>query len=420
MKIGFRISSELQYFMKQFFFLTYAKRAMMHGVISFLLIISCLLSVVYAQVANVKQQTISIRIFASYNTVSINFFHVSGEYSIYGDSTKLFDADKISFITVSLAGDSVLLQKPNYLRKFRSVQFVPKTTSSSCKIKSIQPDYKVRTYDDELQVSALHKSLRLINKIDIEKYVAGVVQWEVGTKNPQEFNKVKTIVIRTYALGNWRRHEDEGFQLCDEVHCQVFKGKTFSQNIYDAAFQTAEYILVDDSARLVTAAFHSNCGGQTMNSEDVWSKSVAGLRSVNDTFCLRKTNAVWQKKIPKDLWLDYVKTKYGFPVSDSNVVKKILNFNQFNRLVYLVNDDFFIPLKFVREDMKLKSTFFTIKEEGVNVVFSGKGFGHGVGLCQEGAMRMAEKGYSYTKILNFYYTNIHLIRFSQLDFFNSE
>ncbi|HEY4799124.1 MAG TPA: SpoIID/LytB domain-containing protein [Bacteroidia bacterium] len=366
------------------------------------------------------EDQISIRLFASYSVTSINFFHVSGDYMVYGDSVKLFPADHISFITVSLAGDSVLLQKPNYQKKFRSVFFVPQTASSSFKMKPMKPDYFPRTYDDELQVSALDKSLRLINKVDIEKYVAGVVQWEVGTKNPQEFNKVKTIVCRTYALGNWRRHEDEGYQMCDEVHCQVFKGKTFSQNIYDAAYVTAEYILVDDSVRIVTAAFHSNCGGQTMNSEDVWSKPVSCLRSVTDSFCLHKPNAVWEKKIPKDLWEDYVHTKYGFPVNDTVTLKRVLHFEQSSRLVYLVNNDFFIPLKFVREDMKLKSTFFTIREEGDNVVFKGKGFGHGVGLCQEGAMRMAEKGYSYTKILNYYYTNVHLIRFSQLDFFKPE
>jgi stage II sporulation protein D len=204
------------------------------------------------------------------------------------------------------------------------------------------------------------------------------------------------------------------------VHCQVFKGKTFSQNIHDAAIETAEYILVDDSARIITAAFFSNCGGQTMNSEDVWSKALPSLRSINDTFCLHKTNAVWEKKIPKDLWLDYIGTKYNFPVTDTLLVKRVLNFNQPTRQVYLMNDNYFIPLKFVREDMKLKSTFFTIKEEGDNVVFCGKGFGHGVGLCQEGAMHMAEKGYSYTKIINYYYSGIHLIRFSQLDFFKPE
>ncbi|TAL58854.1 MAG: SpoIID/LytB domain-containing protein [Bacteroidetes bacterium] len=367
-----------------------------------------------------QQQSISIRLFNSYSISSINFFHVSGDYTIYGDSVRLFDADDLSFISVLKSGDSVFLRMPNYERKFRFVRFVPHTSFSSFKLKSVHPDYKARTYDDELLISAQSKTLQLFNKVNIEKYVAGVVQWEVGTNNPQEFNKVKTIVCRTYALGNWRRHEFEGFQLCDEVHCQVFKGKTFNQNIRDAAIETTEYILVDDSARIITAAFHSNCGGQTMNSEDVWSKSVSSLRSINDTFCMRKANASWEKKIPKDLWLDYVGTKYGCPVRDSTFVKKVLNFDQPNRQIYLLNDNYFIPLKFVREDMKLKSTFFTIKEDGENVVFCGKGFGHGVGLCQEGALRMAEKGYSYTKIINYYYTHIHLIRFSQMDFFKTD
>jgi len=380
----------------------------------------CLLPVSYAQTRNNGQQNISIRLFSSHNISGMNFLQVSGEYGVYGDGVKLLDADKISFIAISLSGDSVAIHASGNESKFRSVRFVPRNGNSSFKLKCVFPDYKARTYDDELLISAQAKTLRLINVVNIEKYVAGVVQWEVGTNNPQEFNKVKTIVCRTYALGNWRRHEEEGFQLCDEVHCQVFKGKTFSQNIHDAAFETAEYILVDDSAKITTAAFFSNCGGQTMNSEDVWSKSVSSLRSVMDTFCLHKTNANWEKKIPKDLWLDYIGAKYGFPVNDSFEAKKVLNFDQSRRKVYLLNDKFFIPLKFIREDMKLKSTFFTIREEGENVVFYGKGFGHGVGLCQEGAMRMAEKGYSYTKIINYYYSHIHLIRFSQLDFFKME
>lgn len=367
--------------------------------------------------AALEQQVISIRLFASYNITSVNFFHVSGDYAVYGDSAYLFDAEHISLMSVLLSGDSVLIKLPSYEKKFRSIRFRPKSPLSSFKLKSVSPDYKVRTYDDELIISAQTKTLRMFNVVEIEKYVAGVVQWEVGVNNPQEFNKVKTIVCRTYALGNWRRHEFEGFQLCDEVHCQVFKGKTFNQNIRAAAFETSEYILVDDSARIITAAFFSNCGGQTMNSEDVWSRSVTSLRSVTDSFCIRKTNALWEKRIPKDLWLDYIATKYSFPVNDTLQVKKVLNFNQPVRQVYLLNDNYFIPLKFVREDMKLKSTFFTIREEGDNVVFCGKGFGHGVGLCQEGAMRMAEKGHSYTKIINYYYSNIHLIRFSQLDFF---
>jgi len=367
-----------------------------------------------------SEKNICIRLFAVNHVTSINFISVSGQYEVYGDSIKQFDADNISFISLTLAGDSVLLQRNSFSSKFHKVRLVPKNNSSGFKIIPLSPNYKYRLYDDELQISALPKTLFIINKVDIEKYVSGVIQWEVGSGNPLEFNKVKAIAIRTYALGNWRRHEEEGFQLCDDVHCQAFKGKTSVSSLLQATNETAGYILVDDSARIVTAAFHSNCGGQTMNSEDVWSTAVICLRSVNDTFCIRKSNAIWQKKIPKDIWFDYLKVKYGFPVNDQNEVKKVLHFDQPNRLAYLMNDDFFIPLKFIREDMKLRSTFFTINEEGNDVIFSGKGFGHGVGLCQEGAMRMAEKGYSYTKILNYYYSKVHLIRYSQLDFFQAE
>ncbi len=383
-------------------------------VLAFFLFCSC------CAIAQVKQQNISVRLFSSYRISSLNFFHITGNYVVYGDSVCLFYVDDISLLKLTQKDDSVWVEHQNLSSKYKSVKIVPILSNSSFKIKTLNPDYNPRTYDDELQVSAFGNTLKLINRVDIEKYVAGVVQWEVGTNNPQEFNKVKTVVIRTYALGNWRRHEEEGFQMCDEVHCQVFKGKTFNQNIYNAANATNEIILVDDSARIVNASFHSNCGGQTMNSEDVWSKALTCLRSVNDTFCLQKTNALWQKKIPKDLWLDYLKTKYNFPIENREQLGKVLCFNQPTREVYLISGKNPIPLKFIREDMKLKSTFFAIKEEGENIVFTGKGFGHGVGLCQEGAMHMAELGYSFSRIINFYYSNTHLVRFSQLDFFKSE
>lgn len=364
-------------------------------------------------------QNIAIRLFAGSNITALKIFHVSGDYEVYGGNIKLFDADNISVITLLLEGDSILFEKTDYRQKFTSIRFIPTSSGSSLKILPLHSGFAARTYDDALEISVMPKTLKLINLVDIEKYVGGVVLAEVGPNNPLEFNKVKTIVCRTYALGNWRRHEDEGFQLCDEVHCQVFKGKTFNPNITRAVSETAEYILVDDSARIIIAAFYSNCGGQTANSEDVWSKPVSCLRSVNDSFCLHKPHAIWEKRIPKDLWLDYIKTRYGYPVEDSVWVKKVLNFSQPNRKVYLVNDKYFIPLKFVREDMKLKSTFFNIKDEGKNILFSGRGYGHGVGLCQEGAMRMAEKGISYIKIINYYYSTVHLIRFSQLDFFKA-
>ena len=73
-----------------------------------------------------------------------------------------------------------------------------------------------------------------------------------------------------------------------------------------------------------------------------------------------------------------------------------------------------ILLKDLRSDWKLKSTFFCIDRVGNNIILNGKGNGHGVGLCQEGAIRMAETGYSFRDILNFYYKDVKLINISTL------
>lgn len=366
------------------------------------------------------KEVIRVRLYAGYKLRSIDFIHISGEYAVYADSIRLCESDKLFYLHFSVVGDSVLLQTPAYKVKAAVFNLIPLNEFSGFKIKSVDPNYKPRSYDDGLLVSADLNSLKLVNKVNIEKYVAGVLQWEVGVGNPDEFNKMKTIVCRTYALGNWRRHEDEDYQMCDRVHCQVFNGKTFHRNLHEAAQATAGYILVDDEARIITAAFFSNCGGQTMNSEDVWSNPVECLRSVPDSFCTKMSNAIWTKRIPKDFWLDYISNKFNYPVQDPERSKQVLHFDQPYRKVFLDEGGFNIPLKVIREDMKLKSTFFEISTNGNDMVFTGRGFGHGVGLCQEGAMQMAKLGYSYTRILNHYYSGVHLIRFSQLDFFRSE
>ena len=70
--------------------------------------------------------------------------------------------------------------------------------------------------------------------------------------------------------------------------------------------------------------------------------------------------------------------------------------------------------------MQLKSTFFSIVSLGDTLVFKGRGFGHGVGMCQEGAMRMAKLGYKYMDVINFYYQNTQLIDLRKLDYFKDE
>ena len=77
-------------------------------------------------------------------------------------------------------------------------------------------------------------------------------------------------------------------------------------------------------------------------------------------------------------------------------------------------------MKIIRADFQLKSTYFSVEQQGESIIFNGRGYGHGVGMCQEGAMRQAKLNRSYKEILNFYYKDVHLVDLSALSYFRQE
>src|SRR5205823_3274956 len=158
-----------------------------------------------------------------------------------------------------------------------------------------------------------------------------------------------------------------------------------------------------------------NCGGQTVDSKDAWSNHVACLKSVNDTFCLHCPHAVWQKMIDKNKWITYLKNK-NIPVEDSLINDSTFSFTQTARQSNYQFCSATIPLKSIRYDFKLKSTWFNIIPRGDSLLFQGFGYGHGVGLCQEGAMKMAEHGYKMKDIINFYLKEVTLEDYDTIKF----
>ncbi|MGY6562654.1 MAG: hypothetical protein ACXITV_11160, partial [Luteibaculaceae bacterium] len=118
-------------------------------------------------------------------------------------------------------------------------------------------------------------------------------------------------------------------------------------------------------------------------------------------------------------WVNYLEKKFNYPVSDTLMLQAVFKHTplEHKRELYLTNINSNIPLKTIRTDWDLRSTWFSIKENPVNpneLIFSGRGFGHGVGLCQEGAMSMSEKNFDFIEILKHYFTDIHLIDLSVL------
>ncbi|RMG80017.1 MAG: hypothetical protein D6707_07095, partial [Bacteroidetes bacterium] len=141
-------------------------------------------------------------------------------------------------------------------------------------------------------------------------------------------------------------------------------------------------------------------------------------RSVCDTFCTDQPHAYWERKIPKKQWLEYYEKYFNRNLEKDTLYQYCLTDHCQEERGYVLNYlDSSTVLTKIRKDWNLRSTFFTIQEKNDTIYIYGNGFGHGVGLCQEGAMKMAELGYTYDEILHYYYSNVHLIHLSALDFF---
>jgi len=140
------------------------------------------------------------------------------------------------------------------------------------RLRAVVPKLAERVYSGSIEIRRSGTELRFVNEVKLEEYVAGVVESEAGARQEPEYYKLQAVGCRTYALANARKHAPEGFELCDQVHCQVYKGRATHGPITEAAQATRGMVVVDAGIRLIHATFHSNCGGETLNAEDLWSK----------------------------------------------------------------------------------------------------------------------------------------------------
>ncbi len=361
---------------------------------------------------------LSINVFSLENIITTHFTVNKGSYKVMSDSVELGSIEAGTLLKFSLKEKNLhfILQGKSYSRK--SILLKAADPSACFKITT---NTKHRHYEESLKLTAFSKTIQLVNIVDLEKYVAGVVESEAGYKLTDEYYKLQAIICRTYAMKNIHRHELDGFQLCDNVHCQAYYGRSQKvTSIINATMATSGMIITDTKLDLIDATFHSNCGGQTCNSEDVWSKEVPYLRSVTDTFCTKSKNANWKKVIPKQKWNSYLKSIGIENVGDTIIDGEIFYVSSEERVANIYFPNGKIKAAQMRNDLHLKSAYFEVKPKNDSIYIIGKGYGHGVGMCQEGAMKMAKLGYTYSQIINFYFQNVLILNLSSLEFFRKD
>jgi stage II sporulation protein D len=367
-------------------------------------------------------QELHVGIMRYYKLTAVRVGFNEGTYKVFGDSTEISGLWSGQSIFLRRSGDGVKVEKGGkVLGTYDTVYFREEQLNSSFEIQSTSGK-KVRKYKNDLVVfPSANGLLTTVNEVDISNYLAGVIESEGGGGKHKEYYKVQAILSRTYVLDHLKKHRKDGFSVCDKTHCQAYYSMLrYTPVIQEAVNETRGIIMLDENLKLADGFFFANCGGQTSESDFVWNVAVPYCRSIIDTFCIKSRQATWTKKISKSSWKAYLTNHFGFPVSDSLFGDQLYTFLQPNRKAFYVAPQLGIPLRDLRVKFKLKSTWFDCHPEGDHVVLNGKGFGHGVGLCQEGAMNMAKAEYNYEQILKFYFTNVQLFDYFRWQYLRQE
>jgi len=353
--------------------------------------------------ASVSAERVRVRLYTNNTIQTLNISFDLGYYNLYADGNLLLEdmvgEGRSVLVRIEDKMLHVSVNEDDYGR-YKSIRL--EATDTAC-ILCLNPEgQRQRTYEGNLEVTPTRSgNLMLVGDVEFETYIAGVVQSEIYGKQSDIF-RIQAIISRTWALRNMNKHKSDGYNFCDGVHCQAYLNRCIRPDIMLGVIKSSGETLVDSTGALIETPFHSNSGGQTANSEDVWRTALPYLRSVQDTFSYGMRQTDWVKTISVDKWLSYFGKKHKLNVQDPAVRDSLLHFTQVNRRTRIMG----VPLTRVRADMQLKSTFFSVEynEAQKNVILRGHGYGHGVGLSQEGAIRMVGLGYDYDSILRHYYT----------------
>ncbi|MBP9853921.1 MAG: SpoIID/LytB domain-containing protein [Candidatus Omnitrophica bacterium] len=259
-----------------------------------------------------------------------------------------------------------------------------------------------------------NNNFQLINRLGLEFYVRGVLFHEVSDKWPIEAIKAQAVATRTYALFRMNENSKKAFDVTSDIFSQVYGGKSAERFRTDMAVnQTTGQVIVFDG-KIVPAFFHSNSGGYTEDAKEVWDINLPPLRGVKSPYSQGMPHSQWTRNFRSADVQDILEkkgVKTGL-IKDIVVAKRTLS-GRVKELIIEGRDGShnIISGKDFRSYMGpnlVLSNKYEIEMKGYYFDLIGNGWGHGVGLCQWGAYRMAKERRNYEQILKYYYPGVEI------------
>lgn len=273
-----------------------------------------------------------------------------------------------------------------------------------------------RRYRGTLELRHRGAGLTAVNIVPVDDYLLSVVPEEMPTDWPAEALKAQSIAARSFALKSRGRHAAEGYDLCTTTHCQLYKGIASEKTASTATVRATRGEVLTYGGQPIEALFHTDSGGMTELSENVWGSHVPYLRAVRDT---PLGTMPWAKTVSKaDLEAKLAAKGHNIgrlraielsPLAIGRAAKDRTASGRVRAMTAVgTKGRATLSGNAWRSLLGLKSTLFSAKLTKDTVTFTGFGAGHGLGISQWGAERLAETGKSYADILHHYYTGVTL------------
>ena len=272
-----------------------------------------------------------------------------------------------------------------------------------------------------LRIEGRENGLLVVASLPLEAYVEKVLAAESGDFQQAESMKAMAVVARTYAVRFRGQHKEEGFDFCNTTHCQALRWNGTNPRVLSAIEMTRGEILRFSGAP-AQAFYHQNCGGEIAAANEVWPGiDESYLPRHADPYCIALNQLQWESSISV-VDIDRALKSAGLtPPREWNKIEVVSRTTsgraQRLRLVGGNSPPVMISASSFRFALgrglgwnQIRSDLYEVRNAGKGITFSGRGSGHGVGLCQAGAEQMAREGKTYHEILSFYYPGTELGR----------
>lgn len=276
---------------------------------------------------------------------------------------------------------------------------------------------------DDTSRRVLRLSTGRVETVPLEEYVAAVLPGEIGSA-PAAALEAQAVAARSYAMAKTGRHEDSGADLCDGVHCQVYRGPSAATRDSRRAAEATRGVVLAQRGRVIAAPFHSVCGGRTARPSDVWDdEETPDLTPVEDDACAGAPGSEWTFRLERSalgalgaaLGLPGARFLEVFGHDASGRVSMVRIASRGGAFRVVRGFDFRRAGSELWGWATIRSTDFRVDGETATAyLLAGRGTGHGAGLCQRGAIRRAARGEARDAILSHYYRGTDLTTLAAL------